>query len=48
MTIEAGKTVETVLVDGIASPAGNHNGGDLHFGRSGNSARGRGRNLRKD
>jgi glucose/arabinose dehydrogenase len=28
-------TGETVLVDGIASPAGNHNGGDLHFGADG-------------
>ncbi len=26
---------ETVLVDGIPSPAGNHNAGDLHFGKDG-------------
>ncbi|HEY0657228.1 MAG TPA: PQQ-dependent sugar dehydrogenase, partial [Pyrinomonadaceae bacterium] len=26
---------ETVLIDNIHSPAGNHNGGDLHFGKDG-------------
>jgi len=26
---------ETVLVDGMPSPAGNHNAGDLHFGKDG-------------
>ena len=26
---------ETVLLDNIPSPAGNHNGGDLHFGKDG-------------
>lgn len=26
---------ETTLIDGIPSPAGNHNAGDLHFGRDG-------------
>lgn len=26
---------ETILIDGIPSPAGNHNGGDLHFGKDG-------------
>ncbi len=26
-------TSETVLIDNIHSPAGNHNGGDLHFGK---------------
>lgn len=26
---------ETVLIDNIPSPAGNHNGGDLHFGNDG-------------
>lgn len=29
------KTSEKVLVDGIPSPNGNHNGGDLHFGKDG-------------
>jgi glucose/arabinose dehydrogenase len=28
-------TSETVLLDNIPSPAGNHNGGDLHFGHDG-------------
>jgi glucose/arabinose dehydrogenase len=27
---------ETVLIDNIPSPGGNHNGGDLHFGKDGN------------
>jgi glucose/arabinose dehydrogenase len=27
---------EVVLIDNIPSPAGNHNGGDLHFGKDGN------------
>jgi len=26
---------ETVLIDNIHSPAGNHNGGDIHFGKDG-------------
>ena len=30
-TIDTG--TETVLIDNIHSPAGNHNGGDLHFGK---------------
>lgn len=28
-------TTETVLIDNIHSPAGNHNGGDIHFGKDG-------------
>ena len=31
----ADRTTEQVLIDGIPSPNGNHNGGDLHFGRDG-------------
>ena len=29
------RSSEVVLVDNIPSPNGNHNGGDLHFGRDG-------------
>ncbi len=36
-TLSGGNTAsgETVLIDNIPSPAGNHNGGDLHFGKDG-------------
>lgn len=37
-TIDSGglATSETILLDRIASPGANHNGGDLHFGKDGN------------
>ena len=31
----ASRASEKVLVDNIPSPAGNHNGGDIHFGKDG-------------